>query len=243
MTMNTNKSVTANFTEVSPFIAFDKLGSAWIFSSNSITGVLTFMADTSNPETKGTYMLAMKYNNNSGGGIQTGDYTYNPSTGAFSVSPSSIKESNSGFTGFKNQSGNETIIGSTDTLVYADGEDVVFTATKITGSSLVGSWLNVDSATNNITVLTFIDGTNYVYAFNVAEGQSDPNGGVSGVEFGTYSYIGSTLKNLSVSVDTNGQAGFGELPAAGITMPLSGDTITLPARSASSDPVVLQKVQ
>ena len=241
MTMDTNKSVTASFTEVNPFIAFSQLGGAWIFSSGSITGVLTFMADTSNPETQGSYMLAMKYNNNSGGGMQTGDYTYNPGTGAFSVSSSSIKESNSGFTGFKNQSGNETVVGSTDTLVYMDGGDVVFTATKITGSSLVGSWLNVDTDNDNITVVTFIDGSNYAYAYSSPADDADL--GKSGVEFGAYSYSGSTLRNLSVSVDTNGAAGFAELPAAGITMPLSGDTITLPARSASASPVVLQKVQ
>jgi len=245
MTIDSNKSVTANFTAQNPYQPFTKLGSAWIFTTGTITGVLTFVADTSNPETKGSYMLAMKYNNNSGGGVQTGDYTYNPSTGAFSVSSSSIRESNSGLSGFKNQSGNETIIGSTDTLVYSNGSDTVFTATKISSASnsLVGSWLNVDSTTNNITVLTFMDGTNYAYAFNVAEGQSDPNGGVSGVEFGTYSYTGSTLRNLSVSVDTNGKAGFAEVPASGINMPLSGDTITLPARSSSVSAVVLQKVQ
>jgi len=236
MTMNNNKSVTASFTSYKPF---SQLGSAWTYSSGTITYVLTFLADLSNPTSKGSYMLSMKYNNNSGGGIQTGDYTYDPSNGAFSIT--GLRETNASLTGFKNQSSNAKIDGNSDTLRYADGGVAQFTRVASASNSLVGSWSTVDSETNNLTVLTFMDGTNYAYAFDVT--QVDPNGGVSGVEFGTYSYSGSTLRKLSISVDTNGKAGFDELPASGINMPMSGNTITLPARDASSSPVVLNKVQ
>jgi hypothetical protein len=229
------------------FKPFAQLGSAWTFSKDTIAGVLTFIADTNSPATKGFYMLAMKYNNNSSGGIQTGEYTYDPNTGAYAVTASSIRETNSSFTGFKNQTSDATIAGKDDQLVYGDGGVVQFTATKVTSTTnpLVGSWLNVDTSTNNITVLTFMDNVNYAYAFNVAAGQVDANGGVSGVEFGTYSYSAGTLKKLSVFLDTNGKAGFAELPSAGISVSLSaaGDTITLPARSTSTSPVVLKKVQ
>jgi hypothetical protein len=229
------------------YIPFAQLGSAWFYTVDKISGVLTFMADKINPTTKGSYMLAMKYNDNSGGGIQTGEYSYDPSTGQFSVNASTIKETNSSLMGFKNQTIDAAIAGIDNTLVYTDGGTIKFIGGKVVSASnpLIGSWSNINTTTNTVIILTFIDGTNYAHAFNLPSGKTDSYGGFAGVEFGTYSYAGGILKNTSISVDTNGGAGFSSLPSGGISMPLNitNNTITLPARSSSASPVVLDKVQ
>ena len=101
---------------------------------------------------------------------------------------------------------------------------------SVSATSIVGSW-HVDevpfapNAAGGPVVITFMDNGQYTFGQD-GDSTVDPSGN-DGMEWGTYTYDGTTLNWLNGGLDTNGEWGFGEVNDSGSTQfIITGDQAT-----------------
>jgi hypothetical protein len=164
-------------------------------------------------------------------GFEWGTYSWNETTGAFSVH---VLVDNNGEWGFSNPQGAMTIQVDGNQLTYSEQGGVIVSPTRLEPeptNSLVGSWVATSSVSFNLLVITFLDDSHYL----LAQQGSDPTdpAGHDGIERGTYSWNPANgAFTADVAVDTNGDSGFntgyeGTIEVNGVTMALQGSTATV----------------
>lgn len=164
--------------------------SAWKFNGGD--AVVVFRYD-------GSYYLVDA--NTGSEGLERGTFTWNKSTGAFSVD--TIVDTN-GDGGLSDPIGATTVAVSGNTLSYTVAGEGTFTFSRVvnTSSAIVGSWIIPG---DNISVTFLADNTYYL-----SEEANDPPYAVTGIEKGTYSWNPTTKVLVSnPAINTNGQAGVG----------------------------------
>ena len=162
-------------------------------------------------------------------GFERGTYTWNPTTGAFSVTTLLDTNGDSGLSGLNGVSGVAVVVTGNSATGTVPGEPWN-TLTRVTGSSpLVGPWLLGDAtvADNSILAIFFPNGV-YFMAVDQPPGNAS---GPDGIEHGTYAWDPATgaftsSREPAPYVDTNGSWGFSD-PNAPLTMHVSADGLTL----------------
>ncbi len=192
------------------------LGS-WLFSGN----VLTFIDEQH-------YIIIHEHADESGeaggqseGSVEYGNYNWNVSNGAFSVTL--IGESD-GWGGLYDGGSNVTsAVVQNDSLTLhvldGDGVDVTFTRVTSDTNSLIGGWILEDN------ILVFLSESEYVIAHwdNLGSYAGNQPQALSG-EYGVYSLDGNTFTVSSASIDTDGDGG---LYNAEDSSDQEGETLTI----------------
>ncbi len=187
---------------------------------SSIVGSWYF-GDTSNPNNNnlvvatffsdGTYTLADdgdSITDPSGtDGMERGTYTWDATTGAFTVTPTVDTD---GQWGFSNPPSNMCVQVTGDALSFTTSsvnESVVLTRVADVADSIVGSWyLGNTNAPNDLLVFTFFSDGTYTLADD-NDPAVDPNG-QDGMERGAYTWNSTTGAFTSITtVNTDGQWG------------------------------------
>ena len=167
-------------------------------------------------------------------GFERGTYTWNPVTGAFTVTTVQDLNGDTGLSAPNGISGiTFTISGDTATFTIPDGGP--FILTRVTGASpIVGAWSFGNAAlANDSGVLVFLPNGVYFLA------QDGPPGDPScpdGIEHGTYTWNPTTgLMTSSRApapyVDTNGECGLSHTGTQ-LTFHVSADGLTLNGTTA-----------
>jgi hypothetical protein len=175
-------------------------------------------------------------------GFERGTYTWNPATGAFTVTTLQDLNGDTGFSAINGVSGTITVSG--DTLTFPEPDGGASVLTRVTGTSpIVGAWSFGNAAlADNSGVVVFLP--NGVY-FMAEDGDStaatgDPSGH-DGIEHGTYAWNPATgaltsSRSPAPYVDTNGEWGLSHISASakfnvaadGLTLTLTDGTDTFP---------------
>jgi hypothetical protein len=166
-------------------------------------------------------------------GFERGTYTWNPATGALTVTTVQDLNGDTGLSDLNGASGLTFTVSGNAATFTIPGEGTI-TANRVTGTSpIVGAWFfgNPAVADNSVVVVFLPNG---VY-FMAQDGDSspvtgDPNGH-DGIEHGTYSWNPTTGALTSspppaLYVDTNGDWGLSH-PSGPRTANLSADGLTL----------------
>jgi len=227
---------------------------SWYFSDPSDPSAITFLAD-------GTYLMAETGTPDATGhpGMELGTYTYNAGTGAFSNTCPTVDTS--GEWGLSHGtpgvcSGTQFTINITGntantSLVDDNGKPITFkrvdsvggliaitcTGAGTTGtgnpSSIVGSWFGASADDpKDLTVITFFSDHTYIMANDVDVVKHPTE--LVGMERGTYTWDANGLFTPTVTVDTNGQAGFNFL-TSNLCVEVNGDKLTVRDRDKTDN--------
>lgn len=102
-------------------------------------------------------------------------------------------------------------------------------------TDLVGAWVLGSTTEINVRLFAFFPNGQFMALDPVGDTSPAPCGG-PGVEYGTYTHTGNTLRVTALSYDTNGCAGLshsGAAGTAGIPLTVNGTSATLTAAGAS----------
>jgi hypothetical protein len=179
---------------------------SWLYSEGpSSRNVLTFIDNS-------RYIMIHEHDDAGGapgsqtaGSVEFGNYTWNGTTYEFSVSLIGESDGWGGLYDGGSTVSSAQVTGDSLTLSGPDGDSFVLTRVIEDSNPLVGAWLLGNQ--NNINVLTFLSGSEYVMAHtgNTEAYGTDLPQALSG-EFGTYTLINDTFSTYA-SVDTDGDGG------------------------------------
>ncbi len=181
-------------------------------------------------------------------GFERGTYTWNPVTGALTVTTVQDLNGDTGLSGLNGIAGLTFVVSGDAATVTIPGEGTI-TGTRVTGASpIVGAWSLGDAQVPNASgVVVFMP--NGVY-FEAEDGDSTPAtgdpSGHDGIEHGTYTWNPTTgLMTSSRSpapyVDTNGEWGLSHTGSQLIFL-VSADGSTLNGSTGPSDTFSLTRV-
>jgi hypothetical protein len=180
-------------------------------------------------------------------GFERGTYTWNPATGALTVTTVQDLNGDTGMSAPKGISGTITVAGDTATLQGPDGG--TFPISRVTGTSpIVGAWSFGNAAlANDSGVVVFLP--NGVY-FEAEDGDSSPTtgdpSGQDGIEHGTYTWNPTTgvltsSRTPAPYVDTNGEWGLSHTSAQ-FTFRVSADGLTATVSNSPADTFSIARV-
>lgn len=224
----TNTSLVSAADAMAHMAKMDSLVGSWYATVRGAQVLLTF-------DEQGRYIHAENANADDAGqtGIETGTYTWNSSTGAFTSSCPSLDTN--GEWGLSHPTPG-TCSGATATmtvkgnsLAFAIDDEVLSFARVVDATKpIVGSWLGGDSSV--LIVLTFFADGGYVHT---EIGETD-HAGQSGMERGGYIWNAATgaFASSCPFVDTNGQWGLSHqtpdlCAGTSATATISGNTLSL----------------
>lgn len=140
------------------------------------------------------------------GSVEYGKYSWDTSTGAFSVSL--IGESDASG-GLYDQGSGVTKLEVSDTLVISteDEESIEFVKVDSTTNPLIGAWFLNEPESENISILTILSDTHYSLAHTGNTDSYQGNAQQYSGEFGIYSVQDGVFTVVSASVDSDGPAG------------------------------------
>ena len=181
-------------------------------------------------------------------GFERGTYTWNPATGAFTVTTLQDLNGDTGLSGLNSVSG-VTITISGDTATATVPGEGSTTVSRVTGASpIVGAWSLGNAAVSNSSgVLVLLPNGAY---FEAEDGDSspttgDPNGH-DGIEHGTYTWnsitgVLTSSRTPAPYVDTNGEWGLSHTSAQ-FTFRVSADGLTATVSNSPADTFSLARV-
>ena len=180
--------------------------------------VFSFLGD-------GTFLTHV-YDPAHGNGLEWGNYSWNPATGAFALT-ASVNTDGDG--GLSNSHVNNVTVAN-DIMTFHSTTQGDFVASRITSpaNSIVGSWYAaVTGGGSDQIVFTFLaNGT--VLISDKGTHANDPSG-QSGIEWGTYNWNSATgLLTTNIVVNTDGQWGTSNPgPGETIHFVVNGDSISV----------------
>ncbi len=162
-------------------------------------------------------------------GFERGTYTWNPTTGAFSVTTLLDTNGDAGLSGLNGVSGvTIAVVGGSATATIPGENPSV--ANRVTGSSaIVGAWFLGDATVaDNSFLVVFLPNGVYFMAVDQPPGSDN---GPDGIEHGTYAWdpvSGAITSSRSPApyIDTNGSWGLSD-PNAPLIMHVSADGLIL----------------
>ena len=174
-------------------------------------------------------------------GFERGTYTWNPVTGALTISTLQDLNGDTGLSNINGLSGVTFIVSGDTATITVPGSGSI-TGARVTGASpIVGAWsFGNPAVANNSGVGVFLP--NGVY-FEAEDGDStqatgDPTGH-DGIEHGTYTWnettgIMTTSRAAAPYIDTNGEWGLSHT-GANLTFRVSADGLTLVGSTGPND--------
>lgn len=194
----------------------DSIQGTWIVEDNSRHAQLTIDGD-------GTFLLG-EYGSDVG--VAKGTLSASPNGDSYGLTTSLDQLGGHGLFG-DGQSASFTLEQDGSLLVQAtkagNALSTVLTRVVNNAANLVGTWGVQGTSTGRQHFTFFADGR-YLMVDPIGDelAKGNPCGG-PGIEYGTYSYTGSTLAALSTTLDTNGCAGMNDTvnPANNSPMPIS----------------------
>lgn len=161
-------------------------------------------------------------------GMESGIYSWNQRTGAFTAR---VDVDTNGSWGFSNPPSGSTTSFTVNgnTATFSNSVEGSHTTTRLTQSAkspLVGGWIYSPSTydTHDAVFLAFTDDYHYVYAQSSLASED----GRPGIETGSYTWDSKTgIITVSVGTDTNGTWGFSNPPVGSTTtVTVNGNTAT-----------------
>lgn len=200
------------------------LAGTWILdesdlSTNDSRSVFTFFPD-------GSFMLAVGRTYDGGvSGMERGNYTWNATTGAFTVASVSADTLTDG--GLSHDNVGITIQIAANTMTFHDplDGDILLTRLVPDTNPIVGSWYTASDEIggNHVNFTFFADGS-----FTEAQDGATVGDGHSGMERGTYTWDQATgAITWSVSVNTDGDWGTSGIGTDPFTAQVVGNTLSL----------------
>jgi len=196
---------------------------SWLYSDSDTNLVLTFLDNTNYVVTRDKLETGDPLCTD---GMESGMYVWNSETGEINFTSVIDTTGDCGLTSVPEEIYSATVAVDINTLTLTDDEGA-FPLTRVVAANnpLIGSWYN-DS--ENQTVITFLDATNYMVAQDIDEiGESLCS---DGMESGTYTWNSETGEfSVTNANDTTGDCGLtsveGEIYSATVTV--SEDVLTL----------------
>jgi hypothetical protein len=185
----------------------------------------------------GIYMLAEKGSTDPNGrdGMERGTYTWNPTTGDFTVVTAI---DTNGTNGLSHSHPPLNVVINGDILTFTDSVEPPVQLNRVVDSTdaIIGAWLFDETAgPGTRIVLTMLSGGTFVVASN--EGPFFP----SGMESGTYVRDNATGDTtFTTTLDTSGIGGVNDVPVPDtdtVNIQVSGDTMTVNTGDPG-DPIV-----
>lgn len=180
------------------------LGS-WLFSEGpDKRNVLSFIDET-------RYIIIHEHSDDgdqTAGSVEFGNYTWDIENGAFSTSLIAQSDNSGGLYDEGSSVSTASVTGDSLSLTFTDDDSdtVMFSRVKNIPGALQGSWVLSESSSEDINVLTFLSGTEYVIAHsNNTESYNGAPQALSG-EFGSFAIQGDNYIPTA-SVDTDGDGG------------------------------------